>query len=121
VLVFYWFTTQTQLIKLYRLSHALAFTMDNNNDSINVRELEKLTKANWFLWRAKVFWNLGVFGEAGEELKTQTRNNNYNVLPNKTQSVREVFTMDNGSVTEFNRPWEYRTIYNTSKEKKSFA
>ena len=79
--------------------------MDNNNDSINVRELEKLTKANWFLWRAKVFWNLGVFGEAGEELKTQTRNNNYNVFPNKTQSVREVFTMDNGSVTEFNRPW----------------
>ena len=49
---------------------------NSNNDTINVRELEKLTKANWFLWRAKVFWNLGVFGEAGEELKNQRRNIN---------------------------------------------
>jgi hypothetical protein len=47
-----------------------------NNDAINVRDLEKTTKANWFLRRAKVFLILGVFGEAGEELKNQRRNIN---------------------------------------------
>jgi len=93
--------------------------IDNtNNDTINVRELEKLTKANWFLWRAKVFWNLGVFGEAGEELKNQTRNINYEAFPNKTQSVQEVFTMDDGRVMAFSRPWNMQdTVLYNEKEK----
>ena len=75
--------------------------------SINPDKLtsDLTNSGNFWIWKAKIYMNLGKFGEAGEELRSENRFTKYDAKEIRTDNVIYNTQADDGSIRRMSRPW----------------
>ena len=68
--------------------------------SINPDKLtsDLTNSGNFWIWKAKIYMNLGKFGEVGEELRSENRFTKYDAKEIRTDNVIYNTQADDGSI-----------------------